>query len=262
MSETNPSHRIVAGMATDTGRVREHNEDNLLADPEHGLFVVADGMGGQQAGALASKIVVSVLPSMIEARLKKLIRPRTRSIRYWLRQEILNLSQRLQQESNTKIGFKGMGATIVAALIRGDRAHIAHMGDSRAYLLRHGQLNQLTQDHSIVAILLRDGEITPEQAQTHPAKGQLSRYVGMEGDTYADVQTITLVDNDRLLLCTDGLTGMVSDGQITGILQANPDPQAACQGLVDAANQAGGKDNITVVIISVQPASDQPVTPS
>ena len=242
---------LVAASVTDVGRVRDHNEDAFFVDAERGLFIVSDGMGGQNAGELASRMVVSVLPQMIEGRLRRLSGSRTRAIRYWLRREIVNLSQQLRTASAGEVGFKGMGATLVLALFGPERVHIAHMGDSRAYLFRERRLTQLTQDHSVVGILLRNGEITPEEAKSHPAGGQLSRYVGMAGEVYPDILSVPLQKGDRLLLCTDGLTGMVPHVEIAALLRERADPQQTCQTLVDAANRAGGKDNVTVVVVNV-----------
>jgi protein phosphatase len=241
--------QMVVGSATDVGRVRDHNEDALFVNPKHGLFIVSDGMGGQQAGALASEIVVKVLPPMLEERLGKLRRWSADIIRHVLSDAIMALSRELRARSADQAGLKGMGATVVLVLIRGRRAYIAHMGDSRAYLFRRGWLTPLTDDHSIVGILLRQGEISEAQARKHPARGRLSRYVGMEGEVYPDVRVEALRKADRLLLCTDGLTGMISDIQIKRILKANREPQKASQALVDAANRAGGKDNVTVVMV-------------
>jgi protein phosphatase len=142
-----------------------------------------------------------------------------------------------------------MGATVVMVLILGRRAYVAHMGDSRAYLFRRGRLTPMTDDHSIVGILLRQGEISEAEAREHPARGRVSRYVGMEGEVYPDVRVEVLRKADRLLLCTDGLNGMISDAQIKRILTANRDPQQASQALVDAANRAGGEDNVTAVVV-------------
>jgi serine/threonine protein phosphatase PrpC len=241
--------RVVVGAASDTGRIRAQNEDAFHVDPERGLFIVADGMGGHQAGDVASKAVVSILPMMVAARLKKLKGPRSLAIRYWLKNDILKLSQQLHAEAAKQAGVRGMGATLVMALLRGDRAHIAHMGDSRVYLFRENHLSQLTEDHSIMALLLRGGEITAEEAKTHPARNQITRFVGMGDPVYPDVRTFPLKAGDRLLLCSDGLTGMVSDKDIATILRATPVPQQACDLLVQAANEAGGKDNITVVVV-------------
>lgn len=240
---------IHAAGLTNVGKVRDTNEDAYVVDLDHGLFVVSDGMGGARAGELASRIVTTVLPGMILARLHRLRNPRTRAIRYWLRQDILRLSQQLHAEAAQKTALRGTGATVVLALLREDRAHIAHMGDSRAYLFREQHLRQWTDDHSIVAMLVRSGEITAADAKTHPARAQITRVVGMEAPVYPEVGTFPLKPGDRLLLCSDGLTGMVSDEDIAAILRTTPTPQHACDLLVHAANEAGGKDNITVVVV-------------
>lgn len=250
MTSGDSPSEIAVGSATDVGRVRAQNEDAFYADPEHGIFIVADGMGGHQAGEIASKVVVSVLPKMIEGRMGMLGNPRSRAIRYWLRQDILQLSQRLHSEATQKTAVRGTGATVVMALLRGDRAHIAHMGDSRAYLFRDNRLTQLTEDHSVVGLLQRSGEITAEEAKTHPARSHITRYVGMSDPVYPDVRTVPLKPGDRLLLCTDGLTGMLSDEEIAEALRRQSDPQKACDYLVQAANSAGGKDNATVVVVN------------
>jgi protein phosphatase len=146
-----------------------------------------------------------------------------------------------------------MGATVALVWLRGEQneAHLAHMGDSRIYLFRQNHLAQLTEDHSVVALLLKHQEITAEEARTHPARGRLSRFVGMEGEVYPDVQTVNLQGGDRLLICTDGLTGMVQDERVAQLLQANPDPQTTCQALVAEANKAGGEDNVTTVVVNM-----------
>ncbi len=238
------------GAVSDVGRVRKQNEDAFFVDDKHGLFIVSDGMGGANAGEVASKIVVSILPKMIRARLAKLKQPRSRAIRYWLRREILALSQHLHAESAKQVGTTGMGATLVLALVRGNQVHIAHMGDSRAYLFREGNLTQITEDHSVVALLLKGGDITQEEAKVHPARSILTRNIGMESEMPPDVRTVDLKPSDRLLLCTDGLTGMLTVEEIAAILKDNPDPHDACKALVAAANHTGGKDNITVVLVN------------
>jgi len=148
--------------------------------------------------------------------------------------QFFELSQRLRSESKDQVGLHGMGATVAMAWFRSEQrvAHLAHMGDSRIYLYRQDNLKQLTEDHSVVAILLRHKDITPEEALGHPARGRLSRYVGMDEEVYPDVQTINLQVGDRFLLCSDGLTGMVSDKLIAHLLQANVDLQVACKALV------------------------------
>jgi len=234
---------------SDRGRIRGYNEDACFIDTERCLFIVSDGMGGAQAGDVASKIVVDVLPKMLEKEIGIAVKTNPNNIKAVLRKTITELSHILYTESKTKIGLKGMGATIVLAYIQNGKAYIAHVGDSRAYLLRSRLLKQLTRDHSIINILLRSGEITKKEAKVHPAKGQLSQYVGMEQKVYPDLRFINLESGDRLLLCTDGLTGMLSNKTIAQILIKNADPRSTCNELIQAANNAGGKDNITVVII-------------
>ncbi len=243
---------IRAACASDVGRVRQKNEDSCLVALKQNLFIVSDGMGGHQAGEVASKAVVTILPEMIERRMAGVSSPRKRIVELTLRETILELSQRLRAQSAGQAGLKGMGATVALAWLRGPEgvAHLAHMGDSRIYLYRRGSLTQLTADHSVVALLLQHGDITPEEAREHPARGRLSRYMGMEGEVYPDVQTVRLQEGDRLLLCTDGLTGPVPDEQIAALLRANPDPEAACRTLVDAANDARGSDNITALVVN------------
>lgn len=243
---------VRAGGISDKGRVRENNEDNLLRDEKRGLFIVSDGMGGHQAGEVASKIVVSVLPGFIEQQATQMRNLTDDTCKLILRDSILKLSQRLREESKGKAGLQGMGATVVVAWLRDTSAHIAYMGDSRIYLFRKKQMVQLTEDHSVVALLLRHGEITKEEAKDHPARGRLSRYVGMEGDVFSDVYTVSIHPGDRMLLCSDGLTGMVADRDIGKVLKEYEDPDKACKVLIDMANEAGGKDNITAIIINFE----------
>jgi PPM family protein phosphatase len=237
------------GASTDPGRVRSVNQDSFFADPGRGLFIVSDGMGGEQAGALASEVVVKVLPAIIEQRLGQLKSNPPPTIRTQLRRAICDLSHRLRTESAAHIGLSGMGATAVVALLGRRSVHLAHLGDSRAYIFRQGRLVQLTDDHSVVGILLRQGEITPQQARSHPAQGRLSRFVGMEDEALPDVKTMALHKGDQLLLCSDGLTGLLSDNQIASVISSNLGCQEACQRLVAAANTNGGRDNITAVLL-------------
>jgi protein phosphatase len=164
---------------------------------------------------------------------------------------LVELSTQLRQESQDQPGLEGMGATVVLALIREGQALISHLGDSRAYLVRQQKLEPLTRDHSLVQLLLDCGEITAAEAAHHPARGQLTRYVGMKGEALPDVRSLKLCAGDRLLLCSDGLTGMLGADEILAILDQEPVPQAACQRLVTAANAAGGQDNITALAVSI-----------
>ena len=264
LAHKHPSSWVVrAKGVTHIGRVRQNNEDNLFIDEKHGLFIVSDGMGGHQAGEVASNAVVTVLPPMIEQLAARIETSSIDAFEHVLRDAILELSQRLRDESKGQAGLQGMGATVVVVWLQGYMAHMAHMGDSRIYLFRDKKLIPLTYDHSVIALLLRHKEITEEEAKQHPARGRLSRYVGMEGDTFSDLHSISLQPDDRLLLCSDGLTGMVSDSEINHVLVNCPDPGAACNELVNMANNAGGKDNITVLIINFdkqQSTPEQPMT--
>lgn len=237
------------GSISASGKVREANEDAFLADAEMGLFAVSDGMGGRQAGSLASKIVVTLLPGMVYGRLKGADSPDPKALLRDLRQTVLDLSHCVRQKGLEHDGMKGMGATVVVALLRGNAAHIAHVGDSRAYLFRSGQCNPLTEDHSMAQAMVRTGMISPEGARDHPARSRLLRYLGMDGEVTPDVCAVPLHQGDRLLLCSDGLTGMVDDHTIATLATAYEQPKEACQALYHAANAAGGYDNITVVIV-------------
>ena len=239
------------GAITDIGKVREENQDAWFADPESGIFIVSDGMGGHQAGTLASKIVTEVLPKMIKDGIGKLKSQGRAAIKSVLNRAIVELSRRMRTESSDQTEMRGMGATLVMALLRADRAYIANMGDSRAYLFRKGKLRQLSEEHSVVALLLRSGDITPSEAKLHPARSQLSRYIGMADKADPCIRTLLLKDNDRLLLCSDGLTGVVNDNEIACLLEKNTNPQDACSMLVETANLHGGPDNITVIIVNL-----------
>jgi serine/threonine protein phosphatase PrpC len=240
----------VTGLS-DPGLVRPKNEDSYLVAKEQYLFIVSDGMGGHQAGEIASQAVIKVLPEMLLENLGEKLSNK-KAIKLTIRETILRFSQRLRQESSGRVGYHNMGATLVMAWIQPDQelAHLASIGDSRIYLFRNKELKQLSEDHSITAFLLKHGEITPEEAITHPARHQLTRYIGMENEVYPDYQAIELQVHDRLLLCSDGLTNMLRDDEIQTIFIQNTSTAEVCQKLVADANQAGGKDNITAVVIN------------
>lgn len=244
-----PSGPFQWAAATDVGKVRHENQDTSLVEPELGLFLVSDGMGGHRGGALAANIVAEDLPVMIETRLSKLKSSSPRAVRALFKKVIVEQSRQLQLEATSGNGYKGMGATLVMALLREGRAYVANLGDSRMYRLRNGRLIQLTQDHSVVAELLSEGKIKPEEAENHAAAGQITGYIGTEEKVAPYIRSFTLKKNDLLLLCTDGLTGMVSDADIARLLETHPDVNAACAALVKAANAAGGHDNTTVIAI-------------
>jgi len=244
-----PSGPFLWAAETDPGRVRPENEDAFFADPETALFVVSDGMGGHRGGALAAGIISDDLPVMIENALDKLRVGTTRTVRSLLEKAIAEQSRQLQLEGTSETGYQDMGATLVIALLRKKRCFVANVGDSRAYRLRAGRLTQLTRDHSVVSELIERGRITPDEALDHDASGQLTRYLGMEEKVRSHVRSFELKKHDRVLLCTDGLTDMLGENEIAGILRTEPDPRAACRTLVAAANGAGGHDNITALLV-------------
>ena len=237
------------GAATHIGMERQENQDSFFADPEPALFLVSDGMGGHRGGAIASEIVAEDLPVMIENALDKLKVGTPRTVRVLLNKLIAEQSKQVQLEGTSETGFRDMGATLVIVLLRKGRCFVANIGDSRAYRLRKGRMLQLTRDHSVISELIEKGRIEPEQAADHDAQGQITRYIGMEEKARSHVRSFILKKDDRLLLCTDGLTDMVTDKEIAAILKAERDPQDACESLIAAANKAGGHDNITTLVI-------------
>jgi protein phosphatase len=240
---------ITAAGLTDRGRIRKKNEDHWFADPERGLFIVSDGMGGHVGGELASKIVVEVLSSLLKTRLEGFQDLSEPHVAKYILKTLAEFNEHFRDESNKHANIAGMGATVVLVLVRNAHALISYMGDSRAYLLRKSSLERLTRDHSIVQILVDTGELTPKQAATYPGRSQITRYVGMDGKALPEARLITLHPGDRLLLCSDGLTGMLTDLVITRLLLKHFNPEDACRALILAANAAGGHDNITAVII-------------
>jgi len=240
---------LVYACLSNKGRVRGENEDSWYADGDSGIFIVSDGMGGQAGGALASRIVREAMPVLIKQRLANsydLCDPKTKEK---VAACISDLSGKVNLAAKENYGYSGMGATIVMALVKQDKAMIAYLGDSRAYLYRDRAMKRLTNDHSVVRLLVESGDITPEQAKTHPAKGQITRFVGMDGDVDPDFTIVDLKPGDRLLLCSDGLTGMAPDEKISSILRKMANPDVICRDLVDEANLAGGRDNITVALV-------------
>lgn len=242
---------------TDVGRKRDKNEDSLLVDGELGIFVVADGMGGHQGGEFASRIAVQTVSETMtqlardpEAtiatdRLFDRSQPGER-----LRYAIRIASSKIYDEACQNPHLKGMGTTIVSLYIHEGRGFIAHAGDSRAYLLRQGQMKQVTSDHSLVAEQLRAGFITQAEIKNHKYKNIITRSVGFQEDVEVDLTTVALESGDRFLLCSDGLSNLVDESELQRVL-AGSSPKNACRRLIEAANQKGGDDNITLVIVSI-----------
>jgi PPM family protein phosphatase len=227
---------------TDPGRVRRRNEDAFVIDPP--LFAVADGMGGAQAGEVASRLTAAAFREYHEA---DGLPPDER-----VQAIIQEANRRIYERAHADSGFSGMGTTVTAALLLGGRVTIGHVGDSRAYRIRDGALEQLTDDHSLVGDLMRSGRLTPEEADAHPQRSVITRALGTDPEVDVDTVTVDVRAGDLFLLCSDGLTTMVADEDILGILAAAPTLDDAARELVRAANTGGGEDNVTVVLFRVE----------
>jgi protein phosphatase len=234
---------------SDIGRERERNEDAFAVEPEAGLFLVVDGMGGHRGGQVASKIIAQDLPPAIETRMAQSGARGVRAVRRILQTLVAEQSRQVYLEATSESGFPDMGATLILALILDGRAYLTNLGDSRGYRYRRGRLHQFSQDHSVVAELLEEGHITETEAEDHEDQGVVTRYIGMDARAQARVRSFALQPSDRLLLCTDGLTDMLSVPRLRSILRSQPDAQACCRTLIEEANAAGGHDNITAMII-------------
>ena len=230
--------RIRAGVATDIGRVREHNEDGYLAEAP--VFAVADGMGGHRGGEVASRVALERLD---EAHRRGGI-PLPEAVR--------EANRAVLDRAEGDDELSGMGTTITALLSRGDGIELAHVGDSRAYLLRGGELQQLTEDHTLVHRMVLEGKLTEDEARIHPHRSILTRALGVEPNVEVDGASLDIRPGDRVLLCSDGLTSMVDDEVIVELLGSTPDPRQASLALVDAANAAGGNDNITALVLDFE----------
>jgi protein phosphatase len=232
---------------THVGRVRNRNEDALWIDRERGWLLLADGMGGHSAGDVASTLAIShALDNLrkasptecasVEERTKLLVK------------SIDDANTAIRQTATMAASGDIMGTTFVGALLASGEMAYAHVGDSRLYLLRAGVLTQLTQDHTLVQEYVSSGQITPEMAQNHPYRGLLTRGLGIEESVEAELGTCVLSPGDRVLLCSDGLTDMVDEGEIAALLGASLTATEIARSLVDAANAHGGRDNISVIV--------------
>jgi protein phosphatase len=241
---------------TDKGRVRPHNEDALLVAPDAGVFAVADGMGGHAAGEVASRIAIEAvdellahenkLPDDVPARLKRIIQEANRRI-----------AERIQKHPECA----GMGTTLVLAAMSASTVWLAHVGDSRAYLLRNGTIRQLTSDHSFVNELVRLGMLTREQASRDPRRNVVTRALGSDPAVAPDVIEEPCEPGDVLLLCSDGLNTMLPDDRILQAVADGGDLEAACRRLVADANESGGEDNITVVLVRPEVRAERAAEP-
>jgi PPM family protein phosphatase len=242
---------------SDVGRKRSANEDSYFADGDLNLFVVADGMGGHAAGEVASKIAVEAIQDFI--RFTNNDKDITWPYEFdeslsmagnRIKTAIQSAHAKVLEATSQKKEFQGMATTVVAILVNGEKAQVAHVGDSRAYMVREDRLIQLTSDHSWVNEQLRTGAITSQQARNHPYRNIVTRALGGPNPVDVDVNEEPLQDGDIILLCSDGLNTMILDEDILSIINRNKeDIEAACQELITTANQNGGEDNVTSILV-------------
>ena len=253
------ARQLQVGQASDVGLVRPHNEDAALimesvfqgdqAAETVALFIVADGMGGHQAGEVASALAARIVAGCL---IEEVYLPYLRQSSHQADQPSLTeaLQQAVEAANQAVHGqVPGSGTTLTCALVINSRAYLAHVGDSRAYLYYNQTLKQITRDHSYVDKLVELGQISAEAAAVHPQRNVLYRAVGQGDQLEIDIYPVDLPNGSRLLLCSDGLWGMLSDNVIQAILASARLPQDACQELIAAANEAGGRDNITAIVI-------------
>jgi protein phosphatase len=233
--------RLRVGAATDVGKVRTRNEDSYLVDEP--LFVVADGMGGHRGGDVASRLTVDTLREA---------QPQRDPSGAALLDAVRSANRVVNERSASDRELRGMGTTVTALQAAGDSGRIAHVGDSRAYLLREGALQQLTQDHTLVQQMVDEGNLEAEEAERHPARHIMTRALGIEERVDVDQLTLDLHAGDRILLSSDGLSAMLSGDDIRDLLERPTDPQATADALVELAVERGGEDNVTVVVVDVQ----------
>ncbi|HSB35523.1 MAG TPA: Stp1/IreP family PP2C-type Ser/Thr phosphatase [Thermoanaerobaculia bacterium] len=251
---------------TDVGRKRKHNEDAYLLDEERGLFVVADGMGGHAAGEVASRITVESIQEFIAS-------TEEGQDSSWpfgfggraaegnrLTAAVERANEKVMRAVQNRPELKGMGTTVVAALFDGGRATLVHVGDSRAYLYRDGELRRLTDDHSWVQEQVNAGILSEDEAKSHPLKNVVTRALGGSPHVSVDLIEVPAHDGDRFLLCSDGLTGMVTDEEIHEWFRSAEAAAATAKKLVDLANERGGVDNITAIIVDVKSADKKDET--
>lgn len=244
--------RIHGFALSDIGRVRQENQDCSGFFPDHNLFMVADGMGGHKGGKQASETAVATIAQSLAppGSVAEFDATAARFVG-----AVADANQRILERAATDSSLNRMGTTLVALLLDGRSAGaVVHVGDSRAYRLRNGDLDLLTSDHTIVNELLRNHEISEGEAEAHPYRHVLTRALGAGGDATADVRRISVEAGDLYVLCSDGISGMLATGEIREILVTNAaDPEAICRRLIEAANRAGGNDNATVIAVRCAP---------
>ncbi len=244
--------RLEVASLSHIGQIRQRNEDAMgylepvqleVLDGKGSLFIVADGMGGHRGGEIASLLAVD---TVLEAYYASSESDPAKALDIAFK----SANAVIIEKSRTDVSLYGMGTTCTALVVRKGEGYFAHVGDSRAYLFRGGELTQLTEDHSLVGEMVRSGILTDEDARMHPRRNVITRSIGTHEDLFVDLSRspLRLVDGDMFVLCSDGLTSLVSQSELKAVLASNP-PRKACEALVDLANEHGGKDNVTVQIV-------------
>ena len=251
--------RVGLGARSDTGMVRKNNEDSFAVDLPLNLFILCDGMGGQAAGEVASKLGVDIILEHCRHASKNphlgmigAYRPEFSEATNRLASAIRLSNQAIHEAADKQLSTSGMGSTVVAACLTGNVLSIAHVGDSRIYMLREGELRQLTQDHSFIMEQLRRGLISREEAEHSDLSNVIMRALGAEPTVQVDLDELWMEVGDRVLLCSDGLTRKATDAQIVPILTEAKSSQEACDRLVGLANDLGGEDNVTVIVVHLK----------
>ncbi|HEX9711805.1 MAG TPA: Stp1/IreP family PP2C-type Ser/Thr phosphatase [Actinomycetota bacterium] len=227
--------------STDVGRVRDRNEDAIFCGEN--VFAVADGLGGHRAGEVASSLALEPIAALDQAAPREAARRLADAVK----RSNLSVFERSQGQDE----LKGMGTTLTAVVVAEGTAHLAHVGDSRCYLIRGAGITRISRDHTLVARMVDEGKLTPEQAESHPQRSILTRALGAEPTVDVEEIRVPLVAGDRLLLCSDGLTGVVGDDELHAIISDGSDLDEISQRLIDEANERGGHDNISVVLVDV-----------
>ncbi|HVY45732.1 MAG TPA: Stp1/IreP family PP2C-type Ser/Thr phosphatase [Minicystis sp.] len=250
--------------ATDVGRMRDHNEDNYLVDKKLSLFVVADGMGGHAAGEVASALAVRILDEelkqhrdKIEEEAGKQTRVGSKEVLGLLEQAVQKACARIHEEAKADANKRGMGTTLSSLLIAGSHGFIAHVGDSRIYLLRDGRIQQVTEDHTVYNELIKRGKLTRDQIEKVAQKNAITRAVGVYERVEVDTLTIEVLPGDQFLLASDGLHGYIAHTAELEPYFDEADGQQAANGLIELANRKGGKDNITAVLVRLGAGDDR-----
>ncbi|WP_207569182.1 PP2C family protein-serine/threonine phosphatase [Mycobacterium decipiens] len=239
-----------AGLS-DIGRQRSSNQDCWGADADQALFMVADGVAGSTDGALAAHLVVELLPTYVARHLKPADSDDSAQPEL-LGRAVAEFCDHFRAYGNTDSRVAGASTTVVAVVVAGSRALVVHLGDSRAYLCRERRLQRLTRDHSLIQDLLDAHQVDIEHADEHPARATLTRHVAMSPPARPDTAAVDLLAGDRILLCSDGLHGVIDESSLAKILDSHRVPADACAALINAANDAGGPDNVTAVVIHIE----------